>query len=332
MTDTSPLTEAQQKYLDAVLLRALNTEECTLFESLGRTLYSNFIALEDSPPYHRAIVEGFLVNTQETQGASEESPVSFRIVGEVQPGDESCPAIGAGEAIEVNTGSILPDGPYSIVRMWEAKREGEHFTISRPFPPRFFIEERGCDIERSSIVIEAGTVLQPNHLALLASMGVDKVEVSRRPNVSVFASGDEVVPHTAPLRPGSIRDCNTVQLSAAIVQAGGTPQPCGIMADDFDAFVAVIEEVLDDSDMIVISGGTAVGGRDFVSDLISKVGELIIDGVPMRSGRPLIMGIARGKPIIAVAGHPPEALRGFRLFGEPALRKLLGQRVKLEAE
>ena len=103
------------------------------------------------------------------------------------------------------------------------------------------------------------------------------------------------------------------------------------MGDDFDAFVAVIEEVLDDSDMIVISGGTAVGGRDFVSDLIKAVGELIIDGVPMRSGRPLIMGIAKGKPIIAVAGHPPEALRGFRLFGEPALKKLLGQKVVLEA-
>ncbi|HGX92400.1 MAG TPA: molybdopterin molybdenumtransferase MoeA [Candidatus Tenderia sp.] len=329
MTDTSPLLEAQQKFTDAVLLRALNTEECTLFEALGRPLYSNFTAVEDSPPYHRAIVEGFLVNTAQTQGASEENPVSFNIVGNVHPGDERCPQVAAGEAIEVSTGSILPDGQYSIVRQWEAKREGDRISISRPFPPRFFIEDQGCDIKQGSTVIDAGTVLQPEHLATLASMGVGEVEVSRKPHVSIFASGDEVVPHTAPLRPGSIRDCNTIQLSAAVAQAGGTPQPCGIMGDDFDAFVAVIEEVLEDSDMIVISGGTAVGGRDFVSGLIREVGELIIDGVPMRSGRPLIMGIAKGKPIIAVAGHPPEALRGFRLFGEPALRKLLGQTVEL---
>ncbi len=329
MTDNSPLIEAQQTFVDAVLLRALDTQTCPLLEALDRTLYANFNAPEDSPPYHRAIVEGFLVNTAETQSASEESPVSFRVTGNVQPGDESCPAVKAGEATETSTGSILPDGPFSIVRMWEAKREGDTVTITRPFPPRFFIEEQGCDIAKGSTVIEAGTVLQPDHLATLASMGVDKVEVSSRAKVSIFASGDEVVPHTAPLRPGSIRDCNSVQLSAAVTQAGGQAQPCGIMADDFDTFAAVIEEVLEESDMIVISGGTAVGGRDFVSDLIKEVGELIIDGVPMRSGRPLIMGIARGKPIIAVAGHPPEALRGFRLFGEPALRKLLGQKVEI---
>lgn len=327
MTETSPLLEAQQKYLDAVLARALDAEQCELGEALGRTLYANFTAPEDAPPYHRAIVEGFLVHTEETQGASEEQPASFRIVGQVNPGDENCPEFGAGEAIEVATGSILPDGPVSIVRMWEAQRDGDHFTISRPFPPRFFIEEQGCDIEKGSVVIEAGTVLQPEHLGTIASLGVDRVEVSRQANVAIFSSGDEVIPHTAPLKPGSIRDCNAIQLSAAVAQAGGKPQFCGIMGDDFDAFAAVLQEVLEESDMIVISGGTAVGGRDFVSDLIREVGELIIDGVPMRSGRPLIMGMARGKPIIAVAGHPPEALRGFRLFGEPALRKLMGQAV-----
>ena len=103
----------------------------------------------------------------------------------------------------------------------------------------------------------------------------------------------------------------------------------GIMSDDFDGFVAAATQALKDADMLVISGGTAVGGRDFISDLVRALGELLVDGVPMRSGRPLIMGVAQGKPIVCVAGHPPEALRGFKLFGVAAINKLLGRTADL---
>ena len=139
MSETSPLVEAQQKFINAVPAKTMAAETVTLDKALGRTLYSDFNAPEDSPPYHRAIVEGFLVNSAETQGASEADPVSFKVVGSVAPGEAQCPSFGPGEAIEVQTGSILPDGQVSIVRMWEAKRDGDSFSISRPFPPRFFI-------------------------------------------------------------------------------------------------------------------------------------------------------------------------------------------------
>ena len=104
------------------------------------------------------------------------------------------------------------------------------------------------------------------------------------------------------------------------------------MTDDFADFVEAMHMALKNSDMIVISGGTAVGGRDFISDLIREVGELIIDGVPMRSGRPLIMGVSNHKPIVCVAGHPPEALRGFELFGVAAINRILGRNVDLPAD
>ena len=329
MSETSPLVEAQQKFIDAVPAQAMASETIALDKALGRTLYSDFNAPEDSPPYHRAIVEGFLVNTSETQGASEDSPVSFKIVGTVAPGDAACPSFAAGEAIELQTGSILPDGQVSIVRMWEAKRDGDSFSISRPFPPRFFIEDQGCDIQKDDLIITAGTALEPQHIGTIASLGLGEVTVASQPRVTVFASGDEVTPYTAPFKPGMIRDCNSPMLEAAVRAAGGMPTLGGIMGDDFENFVNAVKNTLEQADMIVISGGTAVGGRDFISDLIKEVGELLVDGVPMRSGRPLIMGIANGKPIVAVAGHPPEALRGFQLFGAPAIAKLMGQTVEL---
>jgi molybdenum cofactor synthesis domain-containing protein len=325
VSEENPLREAQERFAAAVPFRATGPEVCPLPDALGRTLYADFLAPEDAPPYHRAIVEGFLVNAAETGAAAEDRPVSFRVAGSVRPGEAECPVPGAGEAVQVATGSVVPDGPVAVVRMWEAKREGDGFSVTRPFPPRFFVEERGCDHARGSAVLPAGTVLDPAALGTIAGFGVDRAEVARTPRVALFSSGDEVVPYTEPIRPGMIRDGNAVMLAAAVTRAGGAAAFGGIMKDDFDGFVAAVKKALGAADMVLISGGTAVGGRDFVSDLVQAVGELLVDGVPMRSGRPLIMGVADGRPVVCVAGHPPEALRGFSLFGQAALDRLLGR-------
>ncbi len=329
MTDVSPLQSAQQSYVDAIPKGTLEGEDCPLQQASGHTLAEDIIAPEDAPPYHRAIVEGFLVRAADTRAASEEEPVSFRIVGDIQPGDSHCPDIGAFEAMRIVTGSIVGDGELTAVRQWEAEEDGDSFTIKRPFPPRFFIEDRGCDHTRGSVVIAAGTLLGPADIGTIASLGISTVKVARHPRVTIFSSGDEVIPYTSAVTPGQIRDSNSVMLAAAVREAGGTSEFGGIMNDDFDAFVSAARAALADSDMLLISGGTAVGGRDFIADLVKALGELLIDGVPMRSGRPLIMGKAGDKPIICVAGHPPEALRGFRLFGVPAMQRMLGQDVGL---
>lgn len=325
MSEDNPLRAAQEQFAAAIPFRATGPEMCPLADALGRTLHADFTAPEEAPPYHRAIVEGFLVNADDTQGAAEDHPVAFRIAGEIRPGDADCPHPDTAEGLRVATGSIVPDGPVAVVRMWEAKVEGDRFSVTRPFPPRFFVEERGCDHARGAVVLPAGTVLDPAALGTVAAFGVDRLEVARTPRVALFSSGDEVVPYTDDTRPGTIRDSNAVMLAAAVAKAGGAPESFGIMKDDFDRFVAAVKRALENTDMVLVSGGTAVGGRDFISDLVRAVGTLIVDGVPMRSGRPLIMGAADGKPIVCVAGHPPEALRGFSLFGVAALDRLLGR-------
>lgn len=332
MTDTSPLPAAQAQFMAALSTRAVDAETVALSDMLGRVLYSDVAAPSDLPPYPRAIVEGFLVHTEDTQAASDQTPVSLTVVGKVMPGDERCPEFTRGQAIEVATGSVLPEGPYSTVRMWEARRDGNRVTVARPFPPRFFIEEQGCDLKQGSVVIAAGTLLGAADLGNLAALGITQVKAARKPRVMVYSCGDEVIPFDQPLRPGLIRDSNSVMLSAAVREAGGIAIAGGIMRDDFDAFVLTAKRALGGADMLLISGGTAASGRDFISDLVRALGELVVDGVPMRSGRPLIMGVAQGKPIICVAGHPPEALRGFRLFGVAAMNRLLGRDVPLPAD
>ncbi len=327
MNPHSPLRDAQEKFGAAIPFRGLTTDSCAIESALNRTLFSDVIAPMDSPPYSRAIVEGFLVHTNDTSGATETAPVTFNVRGQCNPGDTTCPPFAKGEAVRIVTGSIVPDGTYSAIRMWDAKISGETFSINRPFAPRFFLEDQGCDLKKGTTILAAGTRLSPANIGTLASLGITHVDVTRLPSITLFASGDEVIPYTdrAKARPGTIFDCNTVMLSAAVLEAGGTATHGGIMRDNFDHFLTALRSALANSDMVIISGGTAIGGRDFVSDLIKEVGTLLVDGVQMRSGRPLIMGVANGKPIVCVAGHPPEALRGFQIFGVLAINKLLGR-------
>lgn len=329
MTDQSPLIDAQTQFSQKINFRSLAAEEVSLADALGRVSYTDISAPMDSPPYARAIVEGFLVNTAETKKADENAAVSFAISGEIKPGDESATPPNSGEGIAVSTGSLIPSGEFSIVRQWEAKIANDSFSITRPFPPGFFIEAQGCDIEKDSNVIKAGEIIDPEKIGILASLGIDKVNVACKPHVTLFASGDEVIPHTDAFKPGYIYDCNSPMLCAAITEAGGIPTMAGIQSDNFERFLTKLKQALEKSDMIVIAGGTAIGGRDFISDLIREVGELVQDGVQMKSGRPLIMGIANGKPMVCVAGHPPEALRGFRLFGSLAINCLNGHSLAL---
>ena len=324
MTDESPLPNAQIQFSNQLTFQSQPAETCTITQAVNRICYTDIEATMDSPPYARAIVEGFLINTNDTENASENSPVSFRINGEILAGDETALAPAPGEGIKISTGSIIPEGEFSAVRPWEAKIEGETFSISRPLPPRFFIEEQGCEQKKGSVLVSKGALISPEHIGLCASMGINEISVTKKVHVSLFSSGDEVIPHTESFNVGQILDANSPMLSAAIHNAGAVPINCGIQSDDFDKFVLAAKNALAKSDMLLISGGTAVGGRDFISDLIKSIGELIIDGVPMRSGRPLIMGIADGKPIVCVAGHPPEALRGFHLFGQLAINILHG--------
>jgi len=329
MSEKSPLQGAQQSFIDALPFATQAAETVPLANALDRTLHGDVAAPADMPPYHRAIVEGYLVRTEDTQGAVEGAPIRFRVVGEVNPGDEQCPEIGDHEALRVVTGSLVNDGALSIVRQWEAMETDDGFGIERPFPPRFFIEDRGCDQSQGSVLVPSGSRLGPDEIGLIAAHGITEVAVGRIPLVTLFASGDEVIPYNQALRPGQIRDSNSLMLAAAVQQAGGLARIAGIMSDDFEAFVVAAREALKTSDMLLISGGTAVGGRDFIADLVREIGALVVDGVPMRSGRPLIMGHAGGKPIICVAGHPPEALRGFRLFGAAAIQRLLGTEAAL---
>jgi molybdopterin molybdotransferase len=326
-TKDDPVRSALESFLALVPEGPLKSEEAPLRAARGRVLAAEIKASMDSPPYARSIIEGYLVLASDVSKASKENPVTLQVVGEVALGASEAKGLGPGKCLSVTTGSFVPPGDMAVVRRWDVEQKGDRVVATRPLEKGENIEAQGCDQKKGDRLLPRGKRLEPADLYLLAAHGILRVPASIRPKVAVFSSGNEVIPATEPMRIGYIRDCNEIGLAAQIEEAGGAPVFRGIMRDDFDPFLAALKSALGEADMAVISGGTAVGGRDFIAELVGAAGKpgTVVNGVPMRSGKPIVLGVAGTKPIVCVAGHPPEAARGFNLFGRPALSRLLGE-------
>lgn len=321
-----PVQTALEMFLPKLPEGPLRLEDVALGSALGRVLGKAVETVLDSPPYSRSIMEGFVVHCADLAKASADSPAILRIIGAVLPGTSEAKGFSPGTALGVTTGSFVPDGDVAVVRKWDVEQKGEQVVVKKPAQKGENIETRGCDRKKGDPLVPKGKKLDPDDIYLLASQGILQVTVASRPKVAVFSSGNEVLPPNEPIRPGWILDCNGLGLSAQVEQAGGKADFKGIMRDDFETFLQKIQSALAETDMVLISGGTAVGGRDFIAELVQAAGQpgTVVNGVPMRSGKPIVLGIVGKKPIVCVAGHPPEAARGFRLFGHPTLTRLLG--------
>ncbi|HIE65996.1 MAG: molybdopterin molybdotransferase MoeA [Nitrospira sp.] len=322
-----PIEDAWQVFLSKAGKGPLGIEKISILSASGRILAEDIVAEMDDPPYARSIMEGYLVSPLDISDASKEKPVSLGIAGDIPVGSGEAVGLGPGKAFSVTTGSYIPSGEYSVIKKWDVQGRGDQIVIDKPTTKGENIEAEGSERKKGDALFSKGTRILGEDIFLLASQGVLEVKVANAPRVAIFSSGNEVIPPTAPFRKGAIWDCNSYGLSALIRDAGGVPVFKGIIKDDFDLFREKVKEAFKEVDMVVISGGTAVDGRDFTADLLNALEPpgTLVNGIPMRSGKPIVLGVSGVVPIVCVAGHPPEAARGFNLFGRPMMAHLMGE-------
>ncbi len=328
----NPVIDARKKFLDAFTAADLPIETIPLLASRDRVLAQDLSASLDDPPYNRSIMEGYVLCHSDVTKASEETPVSLKVVGEIKVGQDTALGLEPGKVLQVTTGSFIPAGEYAVVRAWDVKRSGDHIKVNQAAKPNENIEMQGELKKKGTPLFKKGHRMTSADIFVLASQGILEVSVVCAPKVALFSSGNEVIAPTEPFKIGAIWDCNRYGLSSLIEAAGGQPLFQGIMKDNLSQFTAALKQSLETADMAVISGGTAVGGEDFTAALVNAAGSpgTLVNGIPMRSGKPIVLGVANGKPILCVAGHPPEAARGFHLFGEAAIAHLMGAEVPVE--
>ncbi len=322
----------------------LSPERVSLWDALHRCLAEEIVASHDVPPFRNSAMDGYAVRAEDVITASPETPVRLAVVDEVSAGAIPRTSVETGQAVRIMTGAPMPEGANAVVRFEDSSevwREAERppavwVAIVQPVSPWEHVRHAGEDMQAGRTVLTVGTVLNPAHIGVLATLGYGSVVVTRRPRVALLATGDELVPADAPLAPGKIRNANEYTTAALVVEAGGIPVPLGIAPDRADAIASKLREGLDlDVDFFLTSAGVSVGDYDVVKEVLAAEGQMTFWQVAIKPGRPLAFGqLGRNGhtvPVIGLPGNPVAAMVAFHVFGAPAIRQMAGLPPLVEA-
>ncbi|WP_431992005.1 molybdotransferase-like divisome protein Glp [Streptomyces albogriseolus] len=342
------------EHLDDILatVRPLDPIELNLLDAQGCVLVEDVTVPVSLPPFDNSSMDGYAVRVADVAGASEEYPASLEVVGDVAAGAADLPHVGPGQAARIMTGAPLPPGAETVVPVeWTDGGLGEgraagmrarslapdgaagQVAVYRPAPARAHVRAQGSDVRAGDRVLEAGTVLGPPQISLLAAVGRGTVRVRPRPRVVVLSTGSELVQPDEPLRPGQIYDSNSFALTAAAREAGAIAYRVGAVADDAETLRDTIEDQLVRADLMVTSGGVSVGAYDVVKEALSHAGDEDEPGsgvefrrLAMQPGKPQGFGSIGPDhtPLLALPGNPVSSYVSFELFVRPAIRALMG--------
>ncbi|SMC27647.1 molybdopterin molybdochelatase [Desulfacinum hydrothermale DSM 13146] len=306
----------------------LSAQTVSVQEASGRVLSEEVKAPEPVPHFARSTMDGYAVRARDTFGAGESLPALLEVIGEVAMGQGAQVAVRPGTAVAIPTGGALPEGADAVVMVeYTQPLDETAIEVTRPVAPGDNVLGIGDDVAAGEKVLERGWKLRPQDVGLLAAMGMEEVRVFRRPRVAVVSTGDEIVPpETRSLPPGKIRDINTYVVAAQVAEAGGQVGTVRVVADDLDALEAVCREALAGHDVVILSGGSSVGIRDFTIRVLERFpgSELLAHGVAIRPGKPTILARLGEKVLWGLPGQPASAMIVFTAFVRPSLLRLQG--------
>jgi len=334
--------DARARFLAAWSPEAPRTEVVALALASGRILGRDVLSPEDLPPHPRSVVDGYAVRAADTFGASEGLPAYLAVTGDVLMGQAPRCAVGVGEAARIPTGGVLPAGSDAVVMVEHtellpgglgvgAGKPGavslEGIEVRRPVGPGENVIQTGEDIRREDVVLRAGTFLRSPHIGLLAGLGVLHVHAAVPPRVAILSTGDEVVSPERTPQAGEVRDINGLALCAAVQAERAQPVFRGIVPDQFAALLDAMRAAKESSDLVLVSGGSSIGLRDEVGRAIDAVGPpgVLVHGVAMKPGKPALLGLCGGTPIVGLPGHPTTVLVVFHVFVREIIGRLLGR-------
>ncbi len=321
-----PLGEAWSRFRRALqgagMWGPLEAEDVALEEALGRVTAEPVWAAISSPHYHAAAMDGYALRASSTARASDRLPIRLSLPAEAQ---------------YLDTGDPLPDWadavvPIEVVEAVEPDERGRArraILLRSPLPPWSNVRLMGEDIVATELVLPAGHVLRPVDLGAIAGSGRGSVKAWRKPRVAVIPTGSELVPPGSAARPGFIPEYNSIVLAAQVSAWGGIPTRCGIIPDDEERIRQAVVEAAARSDLVLINAGSSAGSEDYTARVVSSLGELLVHGVAVRPGHPVILGTihsgARTLPVIGVPGFPVSAALTGEIFVEPLMHLWQGR-------
>jgi putative molybdopterin biosynthesis protein len=294
-----------------------------LERAFGRVLDERVVSPIDVPGFNRAAMDGYALRSADTLEAREDRPVPFDLIGVVPMGKRPELVVGEGEAAEVSTGSMMPEGADAVAMVEHAEVEGRSLLIRRAVHVGENTHRAGVDVAFGETVLLPGRKLSAREIGLLAAVGRKEVRV-RSLKVAVASSGNELLSPGASLAPGQIYDINSYSIAAAVEECGGTPIVFGILPDDHDSMAEGLGAMAEEGDLLLVSGSTSAGIGDMVYKVVEELGSIYFHGISFKPGKPTLFGTISGKPLIGLPGYPTSALTVFGQLAAPAIRKAVG--------
>ena len=304
-------------------VKPLSSESVFFDRAIGRVLAEDVVSEIDVPPFDRSAVDGYAVRAADTFGASQTNPKKLRVIGSVKIGVATKLRVRRGQAAKVMTGAQMPKGADAVMMVEYTRAEGNRIEVLAPLTPGKNVSVKGEDVRAGKVVLRGGQQLRPQDVGMLSSIGKLKVRVFRRPKVAVIATGSELRPPGMKLGPAQITDINSYSLAAGVISCGGVADRLGIVPDKPEKLRRALQKALRD-DVVLISGGSAVGEHDIAPEVVAGLGEVLFHGVAMRPGGPTAFGVVRGKPVFCLAGFPVASLVAFDMLVRPALWVMQG--------
>lgn len=319
--------EAQDILLAHLAGIKVATESVPLAEAFDRILAEPIISPVNLPSEPRSTMDGFAVRAVDTFGASESMPCYLIIAGEVKMGEAPPGEVTQGSCYRIPTGGLLPCGADGVVMLEQSVPVDDTLIeIVKGVGTGTNVIARGEDIGLGEEALPAGRLLRPQDIGLLAGLGIGSVTVRKKVRVGILATGDEIISHNQEPKPGQIRNINSLALAGQVLRAGGSYTDYPVVSDRMEIFLPALRQAVLDNDIVLFSGGSSVGVRDLGEQVIEALGPpgILIHGVTLKPGKPVLIGMSHSTPIFGLPGHPVSAMVCFDFFVHPAIDALAG--------
>ncbi len=316
--------EQATAWLESVLptFESLPVEDVSLLEAATRILACDVKSLVNVPAFTRSMMDGYALRGEQTYGASNYNPLSLQVIGTCFPGRPFDEQVLPGQAVRIMTGAPLPDGTDAVLPVENSSIQGQTLLVMGEVSTGKHIGQIGEDVAAGEVILRAGRHLRPQDVGVIASIGVGRVPVIRRPRVRIVITGNELLPAGTPPEGCRIADANGPMLQGLVHRDGGIAITGDIVSDCPDALRAALAV---DADVILVSGGSSVGQEDYVPKLLAEAGELAIHGVAMRPSSPAGMGRLNNRLVFLLPGNPVSCLCAYDFFAGRAIRALGGR-------
>ncbi len=317
------LTEARALLSEAFAPRR-EEETVGLTEACGRTLSRDILAGEDVPGFSRSTKDGYAVRAADTSGASESLAGLLTVTGEVLMGEDTPLSLGSGQAVQIATGGMLPQGADGVLMLeYVEELSDREILVKRTVSPGENVILKGEDTQAGRLLARKGRTIRPQEAGLFASQGILDIPVYKPLRVGILSTGNEVVDPARTPAPGQVRDVNTVILRGMAEQSGAQVTGYGICPDDYDELKRRVLQALSENDLVLISGGSSVGTRDYCVGVLGEItgGPPLFHGIPVKPGKPALGAAKDGKVILGLPGHPVSAANVFSLLARPLLEE-----------